>query len=92
MLNFPLHKNNAPKILQFNTFQKKLLFYKFFFYISQGYKTVLSTRYKLTYSSVPSSNDFALFLFEKQYALIYQVEASRFFGATNNRKYLKIDI
>ena len=36
----------------------------------------MSTRYKLMYSSVPSSNKFASFLFEKQFALIYQVVAS----------------
>ena len=51
---------------------------------------IISTRYKLTFPLVPISNKFASFLFEKQYALIYQVVVS--FWVRNNKKYLKIDI
>ena len=58
--------------------------------ISQNNLYVTSTRYKFFFS-VPSSNNFASFLFEKQYAHIYQVVAWCSFLARNNRKYLKID-
>ena len=36
-------------------------------------------RYRLMLPLVPSSNNFSFFLFEKRYALIYQVVVSRFF-------------
>ena len=36
----------------------------------------MSTCYKLTFSSVPSSKEVALFMFEKKYALIYLVGCS----------------
>ena len=39
-------------------------------------KNVISTCYRLTFSSVPSSNEFALFLLEKECVLIYQVVVS----------------
>ena len=50
------------------------------------------TRCKLMFTSLPISNKFASFLFEKWYALIYQFVDSRFFLARNSKKYLKIDI
>ena len=37
------------------------------------------TRYKLMFPSVPISNNFASFLLEKRYALIYQILVSNFF-------------
>ena len=37
------------------------------------------TRYKLMFPLLPISNKFASFLFEKRYALIYQVVVSSFF-------------
>ena len=40
---------------------------------------LLITRYHLVFSSVPSSKYFASFMFEKKYALIYQVVVFMFF-------------
>ena len=43
------------------------------------WSNTLETRYKLMFPTVPIINKFASFLFEKRYALIYQVVVSRFF-------------
>ena len=52
----------------------------------------VETRYKVMFPSVSISNKFASFLFQKRYALIYQVVVSGFFWARNSKRYLKIDI
>ena len=41
---------------------------------------------------MPISNNFMSFVFEKQYALIYQDVVWHSFWTRNNKKYLKIDI
>ena len=81
-MKFPI-KNFFSKCDQIRrklTFTEEILNGELLFLFNvMSIQNVISTCYKIMFPSEPISNKFASFLFEKQYALIYEVVVSRFF-------------